>query len=186
MRTTQPDHNYSMVLDSPLGRLGIACDGQRLVRLDYLAGQTGLKPAATPFEHEIAAQLAQFFEDPSHRFTLGLDLQGTDFQRRVWRALTRIPAGRTLGYGELAAQLDSGARAVGNACRANPVSIVVPCHRVVGAAGIGGYSGKTGGREIDRKQWLLRHEENAAAALKIRSSAPDKWLYSNKQRNLHA
>ena len=62
-------------------------------------------------------------------------------------------------YGELADRLDSGARAVGNACRHNPVSIIVPCHRVVSASGLGGYSGKTDGREINRKKWLLGHEK---------------------------
>ncbi len=186
MRTTQPGYSYRLVLDSPLGRLGIDYRERRLVRLDYLTGHAALKPARTPFEREIVAQLAHFFENPSYRFTLALDMQGTDFQRRVWRALTRIPAGQTLTYGELAARLDSGARAVGNACRSNPVSIVVPCHRVVSAAGIGGYSGKTDGREIGRKQWLLRHEGNVTGGLKIRTLAPNKREHSNKQRTLHA
>jgi methylated-DNA-[protein]-cysteine S-methyltransferase len=168
MGTISAGFRYNVVLDSPLGRLGIACCDQQLVRLDYLTGRVALKPASTALEREIAAQLAHFFKTPSHRFTLALDMQGTDFQRRVWQALTRIPAGQTLTYGELAAQLDSGARAVGNACRNNPVSIVVPCHRVVSAAGIGGYSGRTDGREINRKQWLLRHEGNTPGALKTR------------------
>jgi len=113
-------------------------------------------------------------------------LQGTAFQRRVWEALTRIPAGQTLTYGELAARLDSGARAVGNACRHNPVSIIVPCHRVVSATGIGGYSGSTGGREIDRKQWLLGREGIAGPALKIRQKSPTSEIQPDKQRNLHA
>jgi methylated-DNA-[protein]-cysteine S-methyltransferase len=186
MRTISSAFSYDMVLESPLGRLGITCCDQRLVRLDYLTGRVALNPASTAFEQEIAAQLAHFFENPSRRFTLALDMRGTDFQRRVWQALTRIPAGQTLTYGELAAQLDSGARAVGNACRNNPVSIVVPCHRVVSASGIGGYSGKTGGREIDRKQWLLKHEGNATGALKTRAKTPSNGMYTNKQRILHA
>lgn len=186
MPTIPSAFSHDMVLESPLGRLGIACRDQRLVRLDYLTGRVALNPASTAFEREIAAQLAQFFETPSQRFTLALDMRGTDFQRRVWQALIRIPAGQTLTYGELAAQLGSGARAVGNACRNNPVSIVVPCHRVVSASGIGGYSGKTDGREIDRKQWLLKHEGNAPGALKTRTKTPSNGMYTNKQRILHA
>jgi methylated-DNA-[protein]-cysteine S-methyltransferase len=186
MQTTPSGFRYNMVLDSPLGRLGVICRDRKLVRIDYLTGRVALNPASTPFEREISGQLAGFFKTPAHRFTLALDMQGTDFQRRVWQALTCIPAGQTLTYGELAAQLDSGARAVGNACRNNPVSIVVPCHRVVSAAGIGGYSGKTDGREIGRKQWLLRHEGNTLEALKTRPQTPNIRIYPNNQRILQA
>src|SRR3989344_3383893 len=83
---------------------------------------------------------------------------GTDFQQRVWRALQRIPAGRVLSYGELAHKLKTGARAVGNACRANRIPIVIHCHRVVAANGKGGFMGKTGGRALAIKDWLLTHE----------------------------
>jgi methylated-DNA-[protein]-cysteine S-methyltransferase len=135
---------------------------------------------------QVTTQLARFFSDPGHRFKLALDLQGTDFQCRVWDELTRIAAGQTLTYGELASRLGSGARAVGNACRHNPLSIIVPCHRVIGAAGIGGYSGSTDGREIQRKQWLLNHEGITVPALKIRKKSPTNRIHTGKQRNLHA
>ena len=177
---------YDVVLDSPLGRLGIRCPDNRLTRLDYLASTVPLKAAATPFERRVLKQLSRFFVNPKHHYTLPLDMHGTDFQCRVWQALTEIPAGQTLTYGALAARLDSGARAVGNACRNNPVSIIVPCHRVVSAAGIGGYSGSTGGREIARKQWLLQHEGIVGPALKIRQKTPYTGLQPSQQRNLHA
>ena len=180
------DNCCAIVIDSPLGRLGIRVQEQHITRLDYLANTVPLKAAATPFERKIVKQLVQYFVNPKHHFTLALDMHGTDFQCCVWQALTGIPAGQTLTYGELAVRLDSGARAVGNACRNNPVSIIVPCHRVVSAAGIGGYSGSTGGPEIQRKQWLLGHEGIVGSALKTRQKAPYTGLHTRKQRNLHA
>ena len=180
------DNAYDIVLDSPLGRLGARLQDERITRLDYLGNTAGLKPAATSLGRQLAAQLAQYFANPQHHFSLPFELHGTDFQRRVWRALTQIPPGKTLTYGELAGKLDSGARAVGNACRNNPVSIIVPCHRVVSVSGIGGYSGKTDGREINRKQWLLTHEGIAGQALKIRRRAPTSGLVQRTQRNIPA
>ena len=180
------DNHYAIVFDSPLGRLGLQYRDGRITRLDYLAGTIPLKAATTAFERRIIKQLAQYFVNPTHRFTLPLDMQGTDFQRRVWQALTEIPAGQALTYGELAARLGSGARAVGNACRNNPVPVIVPCHRVVSAAGIGGYAGSTGGREIQRKQWLLRRERFDEPALKAGQKTPYTGLHNSQQRNLHA
>ncbi|MGB5306096.1 MAG: methylated-DNA--[protein]-cysteine S-methyltransferase [Gammaproteobacteria bacterium] len=158
---TSTSSHYDCVLSSPLGRLGLRIENGHLCRLDYLPRNTPLKPAASPLARRVYKELQTYFSSPVARFSQPLTLDGTPFQQRVWQALKRIPPGKTLTYGELAARLGSGARAVGNACRHNPVSIIVPCHRVVGAAGIGGYSGQTRGREIHRKQWLLAHE-NAA------------------------
>ena len=186
MQQFKSEHGYDSVFESPLGRLGVQCSNDRVTRLDYVANTVPLKAAATSLERQVLKQLAQYFVNPGHHFTLPLDMQGTDFQCRVWHALTGIPAGRTMAYGQLAARLDSGARAVGNACRNNPVSIIVPCHRVVSAAGIGGYSGSTGGAEIQRKQWLLGHEGIVGSALKTRQKAPYTGLHTRKQRNLHA
>jgi methylated-DNA-[protein]-cysteine S-methyltransferase len=143
-----------------------------IVRLDCLGNRAQLKPATTSSGKQIARQLGNYFNNPQSRFSLPFELLGTDFQMRVWNALTQIPPGKTLTYGELAARLGSGARAVGNACRNNPVSIIVPCHRVVSISGIGGYSGKTDGREINRKKWLLSHEGITGQALKIRHRTP--------------
>jgi len=107
---------------------------------------------------EVCAQLRAYLSDSRHPFDLPLDLAGSAYQLRVWRALSRIPAGRVLSYGELAAKLTSGARAVGNACRANPVPIVVPCHRVVSCAGLGGFMGGRAPAQLNLKRWLLAHE----------------------------
>ena len=180
------ENTYDIVLDSSLGHLGIRLQDERITRLDYLGNRATLKPAMTSPGRQIVAQQAQYFANPQHHFSLPFELHGTDFQQRVWRALTQIPVGKVLTYGELAGKLDSGARAVGNACRNNPVAIIVPCHRVVSASGIGGYSGKTDGREINRKQWLLAHEGISAQALKTGRSAPTSGLLQRTQRNIHA
>ncbi|HYQ73217.1 MAG TPA: methylated-DNA--[protein]-cysteine S-methyltransferase [Gammaproteobacteria bacterium] len=151
-------HDYAIVLDSPLGRLGVCLEAGHVTRLNYLTRNWRLRPAETQLEQGVVKQLDAYFNDPRRRFTLPLAMHGTPFQLRVWQALQSIPPGTTVTYGQLAERLDSGARAVGNACRRNPISIIVPCHRVTGAAGVGGYGGKTDGTPLVRKQWLLRHE----------------------------
>jgi len=164
MHRDAPD--YDFVIDSPVGKLGICVRDRQLARLDYLPDSRRLRSATTRIGQRICAELEAYFADPACRFTLPVAAAGTAFQQRVWQALVSIAPGDVMTYGELAARLHSGARAVGNACRNNPVSIVVPCHRVVGAAGPGGYSGKTGGPALERKCWLLQHEGVVIPALK--------------------
>ena len=83
---------------------------------------------------------------------------GTPFQKAVWLELCKIPLGEIRTYGEIARKLNSSARAVGNACRKNPIQIIIPCHRVISAKGLGGYAGETDGKQINIKRWLLSHE----------------------------
>jgi methylated-DNA-[protein]-cysteine S-methyltransferase len=99
-----------------------------------------------------------YFRDARSEIPLLQPPHGTPFQRRVWQALQQIPPGETRRYGELAEQLGSSARAVANACRANPLPILIPCHRVVSAAGLGGYMGEVDGPALEIKRWLLHHE----------------------------
>ena len=154
----KPANPYLLVIDSPLGRLGVQVVNNKIYRLDYLAGSVQLRAASSDFDRKVETELENYFDNPDTGFSVPFELAGTPFQQRVWLALTLIPFGETLTYGELAARIGSGARAVGNACRRNPVSIIVPCHRVVAAHGIGGYSGSTSGPLLDRKCWLLQHE----------------------------
>lgn len=107
---------------------------------------------------DVIYQLGRYFQDPGWRFRFPLALEGTPFQRRVWRALQSIPSGQTISYGMLAARIGSCARAVGSACRKNPIPIVIPCHRVVGARGPGGFMGSRTGEPLAIKKWLLAHE----------------------------
>ncbi|MCS5712430.1 methylated-DNA--[protein]-cysteine S-methyltransferase [Candidatus Berkiella aquae] len=89
---------------------------------------------------------------------------GTPFQRRVWQALCAIPVGQTRTYGELAKQLKTSARSIGMACRSNPIALIVPCHRVVGAKDAGGFCGHQQGKPIAVKEWLLAHEATQVKA----------------------
>jgi methylated-DNA-[protein]-cysteine S-methyltransferase len=107
---------------------------------------------------DAVAQIEEYFDGRRTEFDVKLDLRGTDFQKRVWEALRRIPYGQTRTYGELARELglENGARAVGGACAANPAPVVVPCHRVVAGGGdLGGYSGG-----LERKKQLLSLEQS--------------------------
>ncbi|MCF1182587.1 methylated-DNA--[protein]-cysteine S-methyltransferase [Marichromatium gracile] len=106
----------------------------------------------------VRAEFVAYLENPGHRIDLPLQPAGTAFQQRVWSALRAIPPGRPCTYGELAARLGSSARAIGQACRANPCPLVVPCHRVVGRRGAGGFGGARAGAPLAVKRWLLRHE----------------------------
>jgi methylated-DNA-[protein]-cysteine S-methyltransferase len=121
-------------------------------------------PDATyPPIREAIRQLAEYFAGARRAFDLPLDLRGTPFQLRVWQALLRIPYGETRTYGQLAAQIGhpGAARAVGAANGANPVAIIVPCHRVVASGGgLGGYGGG-----LDRKEFLLGLESGSSASL---------------------
>jgi methylated-DNA-[protein]-cysteine S-methyltransferase len=156
---------------SPLGALLVVHDGEgrlraldfpgyearmhRLLRLHY--GENGYALTSSPVPRALSSSLDAFFAgDLDAIDAIAVRTGGTDFQRRVWTALRRIPAGTTMSYGQLAATIDrrEAVRAVGLANGANPVVIVVPCHRVIGADGsLTGYGGG-----IDRKRWLLAHE----------------------------
>ncbi|HSD38895.1 MAG TPA: methylated-DNA--[protein]-cysteine S-methyltransferase [Rhodocyclaceae bacterium] len=97
-------------------------------------------------------------ENPAQKFDFPVLNRGTPFQRRVWQAIAEIPAGEIRTYGELSASIGGTARAVGQACGANPFPIVVPCHRVVAKTGIGGFANARDGWLLETKRWLLKHE----------------------------
>jgi methylated-DNA-[protein]-cysteine S-methyltransferase len=151
------------IVDSPVGRLLLTGDEQALGGLFMMdTGGHSMKAAPEwtrrPGAFGAAAeQLAEYFADGRTEFDLPLAPRGTPFQLAVWAELTRIPYGVTASYGEVAAALGKSllaSRAVGLANGRNPISIIVPCHRVIGADGsLTGYGGG-----LDRKEWLLRHE----------------------------
>lgn len=149
---------YSVTLKTPVGTIGIVIAEDALCALDLPAAAGASQTTGNDLAAEAVRQLQHYFEDGGAGFDLPLRLSGTDFQRAVWKRLQAIPPGATRTYGEIARELHSSPRAVGNACRANPVPIVIPCHRVVAAAGIGGYGGATSGKRLRIKQWLLAHE----------------------------
>ena len=149
------------VVDTPIGKLLIILENDHLLGIEFHTRATNSELATGPLVVKIQQQLQHYFNGRKRVFDLPLELQGTPFQLKVWQALQAIPYGETRSYGQLAQQLGSSARAVGNACRANPVPLVVPCHRVVAVSGLGGFGGETRGRNIDVKRWLLQHEGNS-------------------------
>ena len=150
--------DFDFVLTTPVGHLGVCVDGETVTAIDFLGTRRRMRPPQTPFARHVAHQLSAYFDSAGTGFDLPVALDGTAFQQRVWRALQSIPSGHTLTYGQLAQRLHTSPRAVGNACRANPVPLIVPCHRVVARSGLGGFAGRTDGPEVARKRWLLDHE----------------------------
>jgi methylated-DNA-[protein]-cysteine S-methyltransferase len=142
---------------SPIGQLTLVEESSSIVSLDW---DTTKDEEETPLLARARTQLADYFAGRRHGFDLPLSPLGTDFQRKVWRALERIPYGETLTYGALAQRLGSAPRAIGGACGANPIPIIIPCHRVIAATGaLAGYSGM-GGTATKRR--LLDLETKAA------------------------
>ncbi len=149
---------FSAILSAPTFSIGIACSNDEVTEIHYLEPCAELAPKS-PLAQETVRQLRAWLANPAFEFGLPLAPAGTHFQRRVWTRIAAIPSGQTLSYGEVAAAIHSGPRAVGNACGANPYPIVVPCHRVVAANhGLGGFARNSGGFLLDIKKWLLRHE----------------------------
>lgn len=146
------------VIGAPFGRIAIETRGGCLERLRLCGEELALRAPEDDLIRRVATQLQAYFDQPTTPFSILLELHGTPFQQRVWQALRAIPCGTVRSYGELARALGTSARAVGGACRANPVPIVVPCHRVVAARGLGGFAGCVDGPELARKRWLLAHE----------------------------
>lgn len=155
--------NYHAVIQAPTFSLGVALHGSHVSSITFLSESIGFAQSPKKDTHEavqlVQSELNRYFENPNFNFTVKLSLAGTPFQRQVWRALQKIPLGETRTYGQLARLLNTSARAVGNACRRNPVPIVVPCHRVVAKHGKGGFAGETQGAMIAIKDWLLQHEK---------------------------
>ncbi len=148
---------FSALFQAPLAWLGLRVKDELPSEIEMLAHPPAVVSPPHPATRELMAQLTAYFEEPDWRFDLPLALSGTPFQQKVWRALRDIPPGAPLTYGELARQLGTSPRAVGNACRANPLPIVIPCHRVIGRHGLTGYMGSRG-QTLIYKQWLLAHE----------------------------
>jgi methylated-DNA-[protein]-cysteine S-methyltransferase len=150
-----------MVIDSPIGPLGLIASDVAL-RGVVFDGRRLRPEGRAPVLGEAERQLTAYFEGDLVTFDLPLELHGSDFQRQCWLALATIPYGQTVSYGEQARRLGFGgdkARAVGAANGSNPLPIVLPCHRVIGADG--SLTGFGGG--LDRKRALLDHEAGVGA-----------------------
>ena len=150
---------FQASIKTPFADLGIRLEDSRLAAVEFIHPQKEHFPGDVA-GLEICRRIRRYLDDPLQNDFLDIPCcyTGTPFQVKVWKALRTIPTGQVLTYGELAERLDTSARAVGNACRKNPIPVVIPCHRVVAASGIGGYAGATHGSLFAIKRWLLQHE----------------------------
>lgn len=159
------DDRFDAIVQLPFGTVGVRTEAHVVTEIAFLTGRVREKSAANALAQRAVEQLVAYCEDPSRPFELPLAITGTDFQRRVWSEICRIPCGSTRSYGELAQRLGSTARAVGQACGDNRFPLVIPCHRVVAAAGIGGFSHTAGGVHERIKRWLIQHEAHGSFQL---------------------
>ena len=150
-------------IESPVGPLTITAEGGAITAVDF-GGGGGAIPNSGPLA-AAARQLTDYFTGAQREFELPLAPEGTSFRLRVWQAMQSIPYGETMSYGALARALGTAPRAVGGACGANPIPLIIPCHRVVGAGGaLGGFSGGAG---CDTKRHLLALEGTLPPALPV-------------------
>lgn len=142
------------VMETPIGHMAIEAENNAITAI-FFTEEEGAAPA-TKLLQQAQKQLQQYFAGERKAFDLPLQPEGTAFQQKAWQALRSIPYGETLTYGRQAALMgcEKAARAVGGANHRNPIAIIIPCHRVVAAKGLGGYGGG-----MDKKAWLLAHEE---------------------------
>lgn len=140
---------------SPIGNLRIVVDENSLVALDFNEDEKKQSDEHR-YIKEVKKQIDEYFKGTRELFDLNIKINGTDFQNKVWNELTKIPYGETISYKELATRIgnDKACRAVGNANNKNKISIVIPCHRVVGSnKKLVGYAGG-----LEKKEWLINHE----------------------------
>ncbi len=156
---------YQAKLPVPFGLLGIQCQADGLTRIDFLAPDTQPQQACSALAQIICEQLLHYIANPEAKFSVPLKLNGTRHQLLVWQALCAIPRGQTQSYGYLAKALKSSAQAVGQACGANPIPLIIPCHRVIGKNGSGGFMRQRSGDSLAIKHWLLKHEGVVLPAL---------------------
>lgn len=148
----------SLYFRTPFTPVKLFFSDTALLRVDFeVQPETG-KEKLNELMRQARLQLEAYSSSADQVLDLPLAPEGTVFQQKVWSVLCRIPPGQVRTYGDIASELGSSPRAVGNACRANPIPLFIPCHRVVAKSGMGGFAGQTRGRQMEIKIALLRHE----------------------------
>ena len=156
---------FNAIVPAEFGAIGIRTQDERVRELVYLPPSFDEKAADNAVAALAAGQVAHYLLDPDFRFDLPLFEAGTDYQRRVWAAISAIPRGNVKTYGQVAKLISSAPRAVGQACGANWFPLIIPCHRVTASGGLGGFSNQDdeNGFHLSVKRWLLRHEGATAS-----------------------
>lgn len=164
MKKQQGSELFSAIVAAPFGAMGVRAQDGQVCELVYLPPHFAEKDAQDAVSERACVQLARYFHDPDHVFDLPLAASGSAYQQRVWAAIAGIPRGQVRTYGDVARLIGSAPRAVGQACGANWFPLVIPCHRVTAAGGLGGFSHQDDahGFHLGVKRWLLAHEGVAA------------------------
>ncbi|WP_426192621.1 methylated-DNA--[protein]-cysteine S-methyltransferase [Massilia sp. DWR3-1-1] len=155
---------FSAIVEAPFGAIGIRTAAEQVCELVYLPPHFGAQDAVDATAERAAGQVARYLADADFTFDLPLAAVGSAFQQRVWAAISAIPRGSVRTYGQVARAIGSAPRAVGQACGANWFPLLIPCHRVTAAAGLGGFAQHDDehGFHLGVKRWLLTHEGAAA------------------------
>ena len=157
---------FDVVIEFPKMKVAVATRDDRVVEIRFLPPSSSEVLPKNALAERAARQLERYRDDPDAKFDLPVVVEGSPLQRAVWDAMCAIPRGKTRTYGDIARELGAhfpapgpvDARAIGQACGDNRLPIVIPCHRVVAADGIGGFGHATGGYLLEVKRWLLMHE----------------------------
>jgi methylated-DNA-[protein]-cysteine S-methyltransferase len=160
MTSPAPDPLFSAIVHVPFGGIGIRTVAGALRELVYLPKNFPEKSATDALADSVAGEVLRYIADPDHGFSLRLPEVGSVYQRKVWQAIAAIPRGHVRTYGALARQIGSAPRAVGQACGANWFPLIIPCHWVTAAGGLGGFAHHDDdkGFHVGVKRWLLAHE----------------------------
>jgi methylated-DNA-[protein]-cysteine S-methyltransferase len=150
---------FHAVIEFPAMHVAVRTDAGRVAEICYLPTSVPLLPPQDKLAARAVRQFERYLADPDFAFDLPLAQVGSAFQRKVWNAICSIERGRTLTYGQVAKAVRSAPRAVGQACGANWFPLVIPCHRVVGSGGLGGFGHHGEGFHLEIKRWLLAHEK---------------------------
>ena len=150
--------SFQAKLATPFAVLGIRTVGELLTDIEYLPRGVATLAPLNKLAERVCRQLERYVDDPHYRFSLPFEYRGSDFQCRVWREISKISVGKTNTYSEVAQRMQSAPRPVGGACGKNRLPLLIPCHRVLAAHGIGGFMHARGGEPITIKRWLLAHE----------------------------
>lgn len=165
MHPQQGSELFSAIVAAPFGAVGIRTEAGSVRELVYLPPHFAEKDALDATAELTAQQVTHYFADPDFVFNLPLMPAGSAYQQRVWAAIGAIPRGTVRTYGQVARDIGSAPRAVGQACGANWFPLIIPCHRVTAAGGLGGFASHDdeNGFHLSVKRWLLRHEGAGAS-----------------------
>lgn len=154
---------YDVTVDFPKFKVGVATRDGVVTQLKYLPLSSPPVSPKNELAERAARQIEAYKHDANSRFDLPVVVEGTELQKAAWQRMCAIPRGRTRTYGDLARELGADARDIGQCCGDNRLPLVIPCHRIVAADGIGGFAHATSGYLVEAKRWLLMHEAAATA-----------------------